>query len=280
LAPPVLKGDRVFVGELSQGPGIKASVVCVDLWKGTVDWRRSLGSAYEAAAPVGSPSTGMAIAEKAGFLFVSTQLGMIAALRANDGEPLWLHTYQRSPPGKASADISPARFAPNPCFVRRSMVFVAPYDAGETLALDAATGEVIWSKPLPMPGARLLVVEDNRVIITGDRLRALDAASGELNPDWGGELSAGAGQGALADDLILWPTTAEILLVDRVTGKPMSQALPLPALGGANLVVAAAPAMSGKPGRPFVIAAGPTHITAYRRSNPSDASDSASSKPE
>jgi hypothetical protein len=279
LAPPVVRGDHVFVGELSQGSGIKAAVACFDLWKGTVIWRRSIGSAYEAAAPVGSPATGMAITEHSGVLFANTQLGMIAALRAADGEPLWLHTFKRSPAGEGGPDIPPIRFPPNPCRVWRSRVFAAPYDAREVLALDAVTGKVIWSKPLPMPGTRLLAVEDNRVILTGERLWALDAASGEIRPDWGGELSAGAGQGALADNLILWPTTAQILLVDRFTGQPTSRALPLPALGGANLVVASAPT-SGTPGDPFVIAAGATHVTAYRPSNPADGTDAESSKPE
>jgi hypothetical protein len=130
-----------------------------------------------------------------------------------------------------------------------------------------------------MPGPRILGVNERGVILSGDRLWALDAVNGESDPDWGSELSAGAGQGALAGDLILWPTTAEVLLVDRVTGKPTSRSLPLPALGGANLVVAAA-AASGKPGDALVIAAGPTHVTAYRRSNPSDACDSANAKPE
>jgi hypothetical protein len=279
LAPPVVRGDRVFVGELSRGPGIKASVVCFDLWKGTVVWRRSLGSAYEAALPVASLATCMAIAEDAGFLFVNTQLGMIAALRADDGEPLWLHTYKRSTSGEAGADIPRLRFPPSPCFVHHSTVIAAPCDSREVLALDAATGKVNWSKPLPTRGVRLLAVDAGRVILTGERLWALDAANGELDPDWGGELFAGAGQGTLVGDVILWPTTAEIVLVDRVTGKPTSRALPLPALGGANLVVAAA-GESRKPEDQFVIAAGPTHVTAYRRLKPSHASESASAKPE
>jgi hypothetical protein len=280
LAPPVVRGDRIFVGELSHGPGVKASVVCFDLWKGSVLWRRSLGSAYEAASPLGSPATGMAIAEDAGFLFVNTHLGMIAALRADDGEPLWLHTYKRSPTGEAGAEIPTTSFPPSPCFAHGSRVFAEPYDSHATLALDSATGEVIWSKPSPIAGARLLAVDDGRVIRTGERLWALNAATGELDANWGSELSAGAGRGALAGDLILWPTTAEILLVDRVTGRLTSRALPLPALGGANLVVAAAPAALGSREDPFVLAAGPTHVTAYRQSNASAARKSASAKPE
>jgi cellulose synthase operon protein C len=263
LAPPIIKRDRVIVCELAAAQGVKASVVCYDLWKGTVVWRRSLGWAYDVPTPGGSPAAGMAIAEDAGVLFVNTQLGMIAAIRAADGEPLWLRTYKRAFSLGDGAELLSKGYPPNPSVVRRSTVIAASHDAAEVIAVDAATGEMVWSKERPEPEARLLAVDDQRVLLSGERLWALDRASGEANSTWGAELSGGAGQGVVAGELIFWPTVAEILLVDRATGKPNEQALPLPAIGGANLVVAKTPAAAGE----FVIAAGPTHLTAYRRTS-------------
>ena len=261
LGPPVVKGSRVLVGELATAQGMKASVLCYDLWAGTVVWRRSLGWTFDSSAWNSSLSANMAMAEDDGVAYISTNLGMIAALRVEDGEPLWLRTYPRSMPGGAAAGVISGSRPPNPCVVSRSQVIAAPDDSTEIIALDAATGVKQWSTPRPAPGTRILAVDDDKVLLSGERLWAISKAQGVLDEPWGGDPAGGAGQGVVAGDLVFGPTVGDILLVDRATGRSTGRTLPLPAAGGANLVVCKFD------GDEFILAAGRDRLTAYRRTN-------------
>jgi hypothetical protein len=266
LGPPVVAGSRAVVCELAATEAIKASVVCYDLWSKEVVWRRSLGWAFNASNLNSNLAGSMTIAEDAGVIYMNTNLGMVAAIRVVDGEPLWLRTYARSLPGGAATMVSTAR-RPNPCFVSQSRVVVSPDDCGELMALDAATGVKLWSSPLPAIGARVLAVNPERIILSGERLWAINAADGTMVDAWGGEPDSGVGQGVAAGDLICWPTIGDVILVDSRTGKPTGQTLPLPGAGGANLVVC-------KLGDDeFLLAAGPERLTAYRRTNATAADD-------
>jgi len=256
--PPLVCGSRVIVGELSRGVGVKYAAACYDSWSGELVWRRTLGSASSMASQL--PAVGMTLAESDGVAYVNTHLGMIAALRVQDGEPMWLRTYPRATRSAGDSQFTQRTRQPNPCMVHRSTVVASPEDSDQLLALDASTGTVKWSKPLPVPDARLLAVDNDRVLLTGSRLWAINLDDGNIDPSWGGELIGGAGQGAVAGKLIFWPTSAEILLVDRARGTVTSTPLALPEIGGAHVVVATA----DPHGVPYVIATGPGHVTAFR----------------
>jgi outer membrane protein assembly factor BamB len=261
--PPVVEGSLVAVGELSPGQGASAAVVCFDLWTRKVVWRRALGSGFHLVAEGRSPVFDMSISLASGTVYVNTNLGMIAALRLADGEPLWQYTYVRSLAANASAaegGLPTSGQHPRPCVVAGSRVIAAPADSDRLVALDAASGEPLWTAELSAAEVRLLAASGDRVILSGQRLWAINAATGKLDPHWGEELSGGAGQGAVAGELILWPTTGEILLVDRETGQPTSGALSLPTGGGANLAVGT----SAASGDVYIIAAGPSKLTGYR----------------
>jgi outer membrane protein assembly factor BamB len=261
--PPVVDGARVLVGELSRGQGANAAVICYDLWSRKVLWRRVLGSGFHIVAEGKPPAFELAISLQAGTLYVNSNLGMIAAIRLEDGEPLWLHVYERRLGEQAAAeplDLPTSKQRPHPCVVAGSRIIVTPADFDGVVAFDAATGDELWSASLPAPEARLLAIDGNRVILSGNRLWALDAASGKLDPHYGEDLSGGAGQGAVAGELILWPTTGEILLVNRSSGKPTGKALSLPTGGGAHLAVA----KSAESRDIYIVAVGPTKLTAYR----------------
>jgi outer membrane protein assembly factor BamB len=261
--PPVVGGSRVVVGELSPGQGANAAIVCYDLWSRKVLWRRVLGSGFHILAEGKPPAFEVAISLQAGTLYVNTNLGMIAAIRLEDGEPLWLHVYERRLGEQAAAeplDLPTSKQRPHPCLVAGSRVIVAPADFDGVVALDAATGEELWSASLPASEVRLLAVDGNRVILSGERLWAVDSASGKLDSHWGEELSGGAGQGAVAGGVIMWPTTGEILLVDRSSGKLTGKVLSLPTGGGAHLAVA----KSAESGDIYIVAVGPSKLTAFR----------------
>jgi outer membrane protein assembly factor BamB len=237
MGTPLVASGQVVACELSPQEGMKASLAAYDAWTGALRWRRSLGFAFDPSLMAGSPSLGIALTSEQGVVYVSTQLGMVAALELNDGEPRWLRTYPRAFPGGEAAVILNRARRPNPPLVAGSRVFVAADDSGRVAAFDATSGADLWSNQLPSPEARLLTVDGDRLVLTGDRLWALDVETGNLDPVWGEELTSGAGQGVVAGDVIVWPTTLSIALVDRATGKLTNQTIPLTSPGGANVVV-------------------------------------------
>ena len=270
VGPPVASGSRVIVGELTPAQGLKASVTAIDPWTEKIAWRRSLGWAFNFVDSAAAQATTMAIAEDAGVVYVSSNLGMIAAIRADDGEPLWLRTYQRSLPLPDAAPTTAAAQQPNPPIASRFRIIAAPDDAAEITALDAATGVQFWSAPRPEPAARILAVEPDQILLSGERLWSLNAATGKTNDQWGGEFAGGVGRGVVAGDTVFWPTMGDILPVDRATGKTTGRSLPLPTAGGANLVICKSADGAGE----YLLAAGPEQLTAYRRSSKIPASDS------
>ena len=201
-------------------------------------------------------------------MYLASNQGLIAAVRADDGAPVWLRTYARQAvnDGAAYARMLDAR--PYPCVVKESIIVVAPQDSGEIFALDAASGVTLWSRPLPAVDAHIEAVDDERVFLSGDRLWALDLATGEIDPQWGEELRNGAGQGALAGDVLLWPTQDAIVLIDRNTGNPVGTPINLPDPGGANLAVAAGADGKGQ----YIVAAGPKQLTVFRQKSSNPAS--------
>jgi hypothetical protein len=128
------------------------------------------------------------------------------------------------------------------------------------MAIEAATGALLWSTKLPAPGVRAMAVDGDRVLLAGDRMWAVDRRTGRIHEAWGAEATGGAGQGAVAGELIFWPTTHEVLLVDRATGRPTGSALALPEPGGANVLIAAGARLEAT----FVVAAGSSRLTAFK----------------
>ncbi|MCC6492570.1 MAG: PQQ-binding-like beta-propeller repeat protein, partial [Pirellulales bacterium] len=118
--PPIVAGQRVIVCEITGGDSAAASIACYELWTGAAAWRRSLGWAFAADELQASAPSEAALSADGGAVYVNTGLGMVAALRAADGQPLWLRTYQRVERGRARM--------PNPCRLQRATSIVAPGD--------------------------------------------------------------------------------------------------------------------------------------------------------
>ncbi|MCC6493629.1 MAG: PQQ-binding-like beta-propeller repeat protein, partial [Pirellulales bacterium] len=139
-----------------------------------------------------------------------------------------------------------------------------PGDAQELFALDAASGAVRWSAAPPSPAARLLALDDDWLLLGGDRLCRLDIDTGRLDSQWGRDVEPAAGEGTVAGALVFWPTMLDVMLIDRQTGQPTGESLPLGSPGGANLLVVESNA-AGSGSRARLLAAGPEQATAYGR---------------
>ena len=234
--------------------GVAAIVLCTpgDVWSlelagfdrddARLLWRVPLGAGATPALDqaLEYPQAGLAAAE--GIAVVSTNLGMVAAVRLADGRPLWLRTYDRA---LVRDDFGGVRFynaLPESPLIAGELAIAAPRDAARVTAWDLTTGRERWSTPLPGANARLLAIDDGvappRVLLAAERPWALRLADGELDADWGEGLWAGAGQGMLAQNRLLWPTAAGVRIVDAATCQPAGAELALAEEGGVNVFVA------------------------------------------
>ncbi|RIK74102.1 MAG: hypothetical protein DCC67_17005, partial [Planctomycetota bacterium] len=266
----VADGSQVLACEITPGPAVKASVVCFDRWRGDGRWKRTLGWTF-AEADASRPSPLVAeLSYDGAVVYAGTSLGMIAAFRAEDGEPLWLRTYDRR-----RAEGSAASCA---CRIAGSLLVALPADSAEVLALDAATGDLRWSRARSSSGDGLLAVDEQHVLMQGERLGRLQLMNGDADPLWGASVKGCAGAAAVAGELIFWPTTRDIRLVDRRTGEPTGESAPLAAPGGANLAVVEFQDKDGRLSQ-LLLAAGAAQLTAYRRIEAADGRPAAADRP-
>jgi len=119
-----------------------------------------------------------------GTAFLSTGLGVIAAVDVADGQLKWLTRYARSQSDDSAYPVS-QRFRYRdltPCIIQRDTVLCAPPDSPEIFALDAGTGDLLWST-VPEHSAdlvHLVCADDESLIAAGDRLAWFDVSSGKM----------------------------------------------------------------------------------------------------
>ena len=132
---------------------------------------------------------------------------------------------------------------PSPCLLHQGLVIVAPADTPNIFALDANTGQMIWSTDKLADALHLLGVVRHNLIVGGNRLTALDIRTGKIKFTWPESQTAGIrglGHGLVAGDEIFWPTRHEIYVIHGVTGARSRTSIRLGAIsdGGANLAAA------------------------------------------
>jgi outer membrane protein assembly factor BamB len=150
--------------------------------------------------------------------------GTIVALDAGSGRSVWAVRYPSgggtiSLPAtdKDKETIGSVRDL-TPCVHTAGRLYVAPADYDGLLCLDAATGATLWERNISKVVHLLGVARGKLIFTTARAIRAVDAATGAdawLMPDVGTFLVP-QGRGLIADDLVLWPTTEglKVLQVD------------------------------------------------------------------
>jgi hypothetical protein len=110
-------------------------------------------------------------------------------------------------------------------------------------ALDAVTGQRIWSTDKLADGFHLIGVVQQNLVVGGQRLWGLDVRSGAVRFVWPESEHAGIrgmGRGVVAGDEVYWPTRQEIYVLHAVTGERTRSPISLAPVGanGANLAAA------------------------------------------
>ncbi|MCH8840421.1 MAG: PQQ-binding-like beta-propeller repeat protein [Planctomycetes bacterium] len=170
---PVVDGTHLLLETRTSDRSARAGIACFDLATGKPVWRRWL---CRANLPAGEIATNLLTASP-GVVYACTNLGAIAAVRTDDGQILWLRTYSRT---NFSAAEKVSYRACSPCVYQRGMLFALPADSRQLLALDAATGEILWSRSALQSTAQLVGVTEDRLVLASGGLHLLDPNTGDI----------------------------------------------------------------------------------------------------
>ncbi|MCY2986744.1 MAG: PQQ-binding-like beta-propeller repeat protein [Planctomycetota bacterium] len=246
--PPITDDANLYVA-LRRRDNLRAQahVACFDMKRGKLRWRRSVAAAETPGQGRLVEYTHSLLTLSEGTLFFNTNLGAVAALRAEDGEIEWILTYPRAPWDDGDPDRSRRHWYRdlNPCLVHKGLIIVAPTDCDRLFALDAATGLVVWSTPpqQAVDVVHLLGVGSERLIASGDRIYWIDIRDGQIATSFPARVEDGLrgyGRGLLAGSSVYWPTRDKIYVFAQDGSRQVRQPIDLAPLGltGGNLVLA------------------------------------------
>jgi hypothetical protein len=240
---PVCDGGRVYVAMRHSDVKPHVFVACFDAATGRRLWRTSIAAGDSPGSGRGEEITHNLLTLEGDRVFVNTNLGVVAAVATDDGRIDWLRRYDRA--AGALRQPSPLYFDrdPSPCVYDRGMLFVAPADAPSVFALDADTGQTLWTTDQLADAVNLLGVVNANLIATGNRLAAVDTRSGRVKFIWPDSDTAGIrgfGRGVVAGHEVFWPTRDRIYVFDAVTGQQSRKPIDIAVYttNGANLVAA------------------------------------------
>lgn len=197
-----IAGEKLLVGTLD------GEVIALNADKGAIAWRASISSEV-LVPPVGNEQT----------IIVRTGDGRVYGLAAADGQRLW--AFDRVVPTLSLRGVSQPVIADDRVF--------AGLDNGKLVALDLATGRLLWEEAVAVPSGRSEierlvdvdadpVVSDNVVyaVSVGGAAVALDTATGNLK--WRQELSSHRGLVVDSDRVYASGRDGRVWALDRQNG--------------------------------------------------------------
>jgi len=220
-------------------------VACFDAQTGARRWRRFVCAAETPGRGMFHETTHTLLTLAGDTLYVNTNLGCVAALDSEDGSLRWASLYPRVRKGDLLKLPKCFHRDLNPCLYDRGILFVAPADHPRILALEAATGQILWhTGPEAEDAVHLLGVAGDHLIASGFRLYWIGlkpGTQGRIEHVWpDSQEKLGYGRGVLAGKSVYWPTRDRIYVFDQQTGQ-LRQQIELASRGveGGNLVIAA-----------------------------------------
>ena len=223
---PIVVGSYLYVLFRKMQVESQLNVVCIEAQTGRPIWNQPVCAALLPRAQNSNLVSQLLLTVGGAHLFVSTQLGAIAALNRFDGVPEWVVSYPRT---DGAPRRSVARPPSPPCVFHDNLVVVAPRDARSVMAIDSATGIVRWQTEVPDRIDAVLGVGHGRVIVSGQSLWGLDLLTGATI--WGSRHHDpeydGFGRGLLVADAVWWPRRHVIEIRSQATGQPLRQPINL-----------------------------------------------------
>ncbi len=245
--PPLPSGDCLLVPIAERSNvGLRRSVAAFDRWSGDLVWRSApLGAGTVAGTEQAHHVAHQCLTLSGGYLYCLTNLGAVACLDPTSGQIQWLSQYSR-PDRQRQVAESPDRYLyrqSNPCFVHGGLVYCAPTDCGEIFALDAISGDLLWSTvATDAPDAVFLLgVVGDSLCVSGDRLVWIDRRTGQIQARFPGATTPGIsnslptprglGRGTIHDGYVYYPVAGEILVFDaKPLGGVPRRGIPVPSV--------------------------------------------------
>ena len=222
---PVAAGDRVYVALRRSQPETQSNVACFDAATGRLLWNRKVCAATSDIGRWQNLITHNLLTVGGGSVYFSTDMGAVAALDAQKGTLRWVVTYESEQDQKAELLSDYRRHGLLPCLYHAGLVFAAPNDSEQILAIDAQTGEVVWRQTVRDRVRHLLGAREGRLFVSGNSLWALDLETGRVL--WGHKESdpefSGYGRGLLVGDEIWFPRYDAIEIRSQKTGRPVGR---------------------------------------------------------
>ena len=227
VGAPIVRDGKAFASIVVERGAPHSYLVCLEAKSGKLLWKSFLGldqfyytnrSARRTLTPGGSP------AESGGRIFLSTNLGTVAAVSAETGRVEWISTYprRRNPTGSFSFNeedgASDHTWLVNVPVVAEGKVLVTPHDSDYLLCLDKTTGAISWMKHRE-ENLYLLGVRDGRIFMSGRRVYCLDVRDGSLINRSVELAGAPAGRGVVGKNYIFCPGGGQLHRVFTDNGK-------------------------------------------------------------
>lgn len=219
---PLVSDGRVYVSARRGFPEDETIVVCFDANSSRLLWRQKVCASLKTAGDRFNLIGQNLLTIGDGRLFLSTGTGAVAALDAATGRSLWIVTYQPKRNDTPQELSDPRRYGLTPCVYHRGIVYAAPDDTNLVYALDASTGQPIWTQQYPDQVLHIVGIANERLILSGQSIWAVETRTGA--PAWPQRIGfadpAGRGYGrpAMSHDFLYWPTRDEILRIDHRRG--------------------------------------------------------------
>ncbi|REJ87666.1 MAG: hypothetical protein DWQ34_19440 [Planctomycetota bacterium] len=229
---PLVDGDSLFVPLRRPAPQMEIGVACLSASTGQLLWETSICSDLQER-----PATHHLVDEERlalgnGFVYRYCGSGSVAALERATGKTRWLTTYPAL--SAAAEDVSDERELRSavPLFAR-GRLYLAPRHSDELLAIDAASGVVLWRRREPGRIRDLIAARDGVLIAAGDQLWGIECDSGRVSWTVGfsDPQGFGYGRGLQVGGDVYWTTREELFVVDAQRGL-IRRRLPLNVLRG------------------------------------------------
>jgi outer membrane protein assembly factor BamB len=256
VGTPMVAGDSVLI--VTRGGRTRqfddTFLVCLDAIDGTFRWSRHLVSGSGSSSLfelTGTPSSavGSQAALADGRVFVTTDLGAVAAVDTLDGNIAWLSVYPRPKPtgsrfvrrGFGETQRAASSFGTNPTIHSQGRIFCIPADTRSLFVFDAVDGTRIQDLDLAridsrgsgwmlvgVLGSRVLLASETQVVdVDLDRVRAdgdpADAIRWRhqvLRRDGGVAIPA---RPFVTDRRVYIPTGSGLRAVDHTSGKLVAE---------------------------------------------------------
>ncbi len=180
VGAPVVAGTRVFVPISSHNQTARAGIACYDLSTGVRRWQRWLCQANTPATGWSNELATNLLTYDSGILYANTNLGAVAAVRADDGQVIWLRTYERQSAKFDSEGKCAYYRGPSPCVYHRGVLVAFPTDSDSLFALDATTGRELWRHAAVGSSRQVFGIREGHVILSSDNLETCDLRTGEI----------------------------------------------------------------------------------------------------